>query len=251
LSLEEQFYVAWPLTLLLLARTRRPWAVVVGSSVGVVVCAVLRVVVDRDALLTEPQAAQVAFHALWRADALLVGCLLALLLGPALRLSRSLVGWAGACGVATVLAASIQARSDLYYSVWITAVPLATAAVLVWVLEVETPFSRALTWGPLRFTGRISYGLYLWHFPIFVLLRPELENLPAVVEIGVATAISFAVASASFFVVERPFLRLKHRFEPRRAMPQATGTPTGIRVPGGRPMGGSVLVDEAPARRGV
>ena len=252
LSLEEQFYVAWPLTLLLLARLRRPWAVAAASGVGIAVCAVLRVVVDRDALLTQPQALQVAFHLLWRADALLVGCLLALVLGPALRLPRALIGWAGACGVATVLAASLQARSDLYYSVWITAVPLATAAVLVWVLSIETPFSRALTWGPLRYTGRISYGLYLWHFPIFVLLRRDLEHLPSVVEIAIATAVSFAVASVSYFVVERPFLRLKRRFESRRGPAEVIDLQSApMRVPGGRPVGGSILVDGSPVHRGV
>lgn len=249
LSLEEQFYVAWPLTLLLLARIRRPWAVAAVTGAGVVVCAALRVVVDRDALLTQAQAIQVAFHALWRADALLVGCLLALVLGPALRLSRTLVAWAAAAGVATVVAATLQARSDLYYSLWITAVPLATAALVVWALSVDNRFSRALTWRPLRYTGRISYGLYLWHFPIFVLLRPELEGLPAVVEIAVGTAISFVVASVSFFVVERPFLRLKHRFEPRRDA--VVVRPAASRVAGGRPVRGAVLVDETPARRAV
>jgi peptidoglycan/LPS O-acetylase OafA/YrhL len=240
LSLEEQFYVVWPLTLLLLASTRRRWAVVAAVTAGIVGCALLRVLVDPDALVTQRQAVHVGFYALWRADALLVGCLLALLLRPALQLSRSLVGWAGALGMVTVLVASVQARSDLYYSLWITVVPLATAAILLWVLPGDTAVARAMSWRPLRYTGRISYGLYLWHFPIFVLLRPHLEHLPGVVEIALATAVSFVVASLSFLVVERPFLRLKRRFEPRRPDPVA--------VTGGRRLAGPVLVDETPAR---
>jgi peptidoglycan/LPS O-acetylase OafA/YrhL len=114
--------------------------------------------------------------------------------------------------------------------------------VLVWVLPGDTGLARAMSWRPLRYTGRISYGLYLWHFPIFVLLRPRLEDLPAVMEIAVATAISYAVASLSFFAVERPFLQLKRRFAPRRA--------DRIIVQGGREATG-VVIHETPARAGV
>jgi peptidoglycan/LPS O-acetylase OafA/YrhL len=222
LSLEEQFYVVWPVTLLLLTRTRRTWPVLAVTSAGVVICAGLRIFVDSRAVLAEPAPVRIAFFALWRADALLVGCLLALLLGLALRLPRPVIRIAGLLGVAVVLAASTQATSDLYFHTWFTLVPLATAGILLWLLVEPSRLSRFLTWAPLRYTGRISYGLYLWHFPIFQLLKPTLRGLPGVVELAVVAAASYAVAALSFRVVEQPFLRVKRRFAPGRSARSAT-----------------------------
>jgi peptidoglycan/LPS O-acetylase OafA/YrhL len=230
LSLEEQFYVVWPLTLLLLARARRRWPVLAVTAAGIVVCAGLRILVDSKAVLAEPPPVRVGFFMLWRADALLVGCLLALVLGLALRLPPRVIRLSGVAGAAVVLAASTQATSDLYFHTWFTIVPVATAAVLLWLLVESSVLSRALAFAPLRYTGRISYGLYLWHFPIFKLLEPELRALPGVVELALATAVSFAVAALSFRVVEQPFLRLKRRFAPGRS-----ARPTS--VAGGHPVG--------------
>ncbi len=241
LSLEEQFYVVWPLTLLLLTRTHKRWPVLAVTAAGVVACAALRIFVDSEAVLAEAPPVRAGYFMLWRADALLVGCLLALVLGLALRVPRRVVRGAGAVGIVVVLAASTQATSDLYFHTWFTVVPLATAAILLWLLVEPSALSRALTFAPLRYTGRISYGLYLWHFPIFQLLKPELRGLPGVAELAVVTALSYAAAAVSFRIIEQPFLRLKRRFAPGRSARPA-------RVDGGQPLRATVSVGES---RGV
>ena len=234
LSLEEQFYVAWPLTLLVLARSRRRWPAVAVAAGGAVVCAGLRILMDGDAFYYMAQPVRLGYAVLHRADALLVGCLLALVLGPVLRLPRRVIAAAGVVGVVVVALAVSQPRSDLYQRGWFTAVPYATAAVMVWLLVARSWLSVALAWAPLRYVGRISYGLYLWHFPIFKLLDPTLSRLPDLLHLVIASAVSLVVAAFSFRFVEQPFLRLKGRFAPGGPAPAATpAEPTRATVPAG------------------
>ena len=57
---------------------------------------------------------------------------------------------------------------------------------------------------PIRFVGRISYGLYLWHYPLFIWLDHERTGLYGVRLLALRVGVTLLVASASFFFVERP-----------------------------------------------
>jgi peptidoglycan/LPS O-acetylase OafA/YrhL len=75
---------------------------------------------------------------------------------------------------------------------------------------------RLLQWAPLRGIGRISYGLYLYHLPIYgVVLFPA----PSLGRAAAAIAISLVVAGISYLAVERPILRYGGRFRGRAAGP--------------------------------
>jgi peptidoglycan/LPS O-acetylase OafA/YrhL len=102
-------------------------------------------------------------------------------------------------------------------------------AVLIVGLVTSPPrlLSLILEQPALVWAGRISYGLYLWHVPIFhgllrgshmtrVGIRLPLRPLRFVV--------AFGVASASFYLVEQPMLRLKERFR--------SGPPADVALPG-------------------
>jgi hypothetical protein len=72
-----------------------------------------------------------------------------------------------------------------------------------------------LRWWPLVATGRISYGLYLWHYPIaFILLHSF--GLPVVLLVPAALILTFACAIVSYRYVEQPLLTLRFRI-PKRA----------------------------------
>jgi peptidoglycan/LPS O-acetylase OafA/YrhL len=88
--------------------------------------------------------------------------------------------------------------------------------VLMWCIAPRQLWlspDRALSLAPLRAIGRISYGLYLYHLPIYhALLLPAAG--PATV--ALAIALTFAVATASYWLVERPILRYAARFRHRK-----------------------------------
>jgi hypothetical protein len=75
----------------------------------------------------------------------------------------------------------------------------------------------ALSPAPLRWIGRISYGLYLWHWPIYLVVTPDRSGLDGAGLLGVRLAITFAFATASFYLVEMPVRRGRWLARPRFA----------------------------------
>ncbi len=229
LSLEEQFYLAWPLLLVLFlrfgaSRRRMAWLVVAGIAASALLRAALW-------LGPWPAGALAAATTLFgRADSLLAGCLVGLLASEG-RLPRS-PGSRQALRIAAAFSALFlvllgiltkNGSSFLYLGGY--TVVAASAAVVIAALVNAPPklASRLLSAPPLLWTGRISYGLYLWHFPLLSLvpkllhgLIPATHRLPAL-DAPVAYALAFAAAVMSYWVVERPFLRWKDRLAERPA----------------------------------
>ena len=149
-----------------------------------------------------------------RADELLIGALAAVLWyyrKP--RASRwfEVLGWAGA---ATFLWCIFQdpASSHFWVKGGFTLVGVAGTAMVVAGVSGQWSARRLLAWKPLLILGEVSYGLYLWHFPIFEAVRRYGVSWPALLVPGVAWALTAAVTAASWFLIERPANRLKRRF---------------------------------------
>jgi peptidoglycan/LPS O-acetylase OafA/YrhL len=153
-----------------------------------------------------------------RADALLVGCLVALLLGwnliPRERIFRwglSVVAAAGLVFVAYMAGSASMGDQNLYLGLF-TIIETSIGAILI-VLMLWPPAwaLMVLRFPPLAWLWRISYGVYLWHWPIREILCPDIYSSP--LWRVIATAIlSVTVAALSFYFVETPFLRLKEKF---------------------------------------
>jgi peptidoglycan/LPS O-acetylase OafA/YrhL len=204
LSLEEQFYLVWPFTLLVAGAIRSRWI----AAIGAVSCAVYRwfswAHYDRNLLGNETQV---------RADAILVGCLLALLLADP-RIVSSAKRWSKGLSIpalAVVLFCVVRFHwlPPLYESVCI-AVLLAAST-----LHPKALPSRMLSLRPLMFLGTISYSLYVWQEPF---MAAGSAVAPAIM-FGIALPV---VALCSYYWIERPGMRMGRRLSERlknKAMP--------------------------------
>jgi peptidoglycan/LPS O-acetylase OafA/YrhL len=89
-----------------------------------------------------------------------------------------------------------------------TLLAIATGVVIVNVVSGAPGYLRGLLeFGPLVWVGRISYGLYLWHYPIFKATSSLKLSWP--VQLAVALAVTLAVTCFSYYLIERPALSLK------------------------------------------
>lgn len=187
LSIEEQFYLVWPV---ILARVLIRWPRLVAPTMlaAAVLIVALRFTVA-DAWLPW------FFATPLRLDAIALGCALSAWYVSGRRLK---VAWWSAVPFLVVALVMVSLPTLLTLTTTLAAV----AGVLL-VGAVADDGASWLRWRPLRELGRISYGLYLWHAPVFLLVG---DSVPGPVGWALMTVASIAVAMASYRWVERPFL---------------------------------------------
>ncbi len=213
LSVEEQYYlVFFPLLVLALRHTRSLRPIMWGLAIGIAFGAAWRALVF--AHTSAGRFAMVYVRTDTRVDALLVGPLAALALHQGLRVGRGirLLAIAGtAYLIWFVKVASLD--SPWVYQFGFLLADLSAAAILLAILDAQDPATRFLRTRPMGWIGKVSYGLYLWNLPVFLATARALRGESAAVRTVVALVLTFACTSISYYVVERPFLRLKRRNE--------------------------------------
>ncbi|WP_328609731.1 acyltransferase [Amycolatopsis sp. NBC_00345] len=208
IAVEEQFYLVWPLLLLIIVRCgRRRLDSRVLMLAGVVSAVSLLLMI----MLVDPaDPTRVYTGTDTRAFSLVLGAMVATRPVRAL-LARVTGRWAGV--VTGVLVAGIGtawALVDGDGSLWLYEgglFALSAAAALLIGLCVQTPDSavaKALAWRPARWLGLVSYSLYLWHWPVIVLLSPQRTGLTGWAWTAVVFAVSIGVAAVSKYLIEDP-----------------------------------------------
>jgi peptidoglycan/LPS O-acetylase OafA/YrhL len=209
LAIEEQFYLMWPLLLggliLLVKRPRR--AVVVPALIGATASAALL------AILWAPDAVDRAYMGTdARIFEPLIGALGAVLVAsPRGRAVLKKIGTPlvaiGAIGLVACLAV-IRPETAVYYYGGAVAVSV-FALMMVAPLWVEKGghMSRAFSWAPVAWLGAVSYGVYLWHWPVIQWLGvPGAHGAGAVVRGTLAVALTLGIAALSYYLIEQPIL---------------------------------------------
>jgi peptidoglycan/LPS O-acetylase OafA/YrhL len=202
LAVEEQFYLCWPLLLVVLTRRPRQFRRLLMSTI--IVLAVVGFVIGAWLTTTNPSAAFYLLPA--RMGELLAGAALAAV-GPAFRAvsatARAAVGWLGVLGIA--VAASTYDSSTPFPG---TAVILPVVATMLVIVAGGAGAHRwapgcALRATPLQWIGRHSYAIYLWHWPVLVLAEAgwgPLSWLERCLAIGCAVSLAYV----SLRLVEDP-----------------------------------------------
>lgn len=206
LSTEEQFYFALPLLLLLavLAVRRRPGAVKAAMAAVVAVATVASFAYAMFLVVASPSVAY--FSTFTRAWEFGAGALLAFVTVVAPRRAAAVLPL---IGVALIAAAALLYTADTPFPGVAAALPVAGTLLVLWAGRTSA-VERAGRWRPVALLGHISYAVYLWHWPLIVLVpfatgRP----LSTTDKLGIAVA-TLVLAWLSTRFVEEPV-----RFSPR------------------------------------
>lgn len=213
LSIEAQFYVIWPLVVVATRTAGRPAPAAAARRVllvalgGGAVSATLMVRWHDG----PDSIARVYFGTDTRATPILLGAAMAAAarLGVLTRLGPArwhALGWIAFTGVTAFVLLGRRPEDALYEGGYLVFSGL--AALLVASLTMTTgALPRALSVPPLRWLGLISYGVYLWHWPVFYLLDPERAHVSGWPLFGLQCSIVLVIATASYLMVEQPVRR--------------------------------------------
>jgi peptidoglycan/LPS O-acetylase OafA/YrhL len=211
LAVEEQFYLIWPLLLILALRFVRRRSVLVGLVIAGVIASAGAMAVQYHAG-SDPTRVYEGTDT--RAFQLLMGAALAVVL-PSRRLAagtgvlqRRALDALGAVGLAVILVMvmSTDEYQGFLYQGGLVLLSLGTLAMVAALAHPSTVLSRTLGAPPLRWIGVRSYGIYLWHYPIIVLTTPVDSSggpLLGVLQVGA----TLAIAALSWRFVEEPIRR--------------------------------------------
>jgi peptidoglycan/LPS O-acetylase OafA/YrhL len=209
LAIEEQFYVVWPLIFVVIRRSRAGWrstGVAVAGAAAMASALYTALTVGRGSLNTAYYATQNnAFH-------LLIGVTLAFASHgwtPSVAASRRLTRLAGPALLAIVGIMAMSSTGSGQPRLWMlrggeVALDLAAAVLLTSLVfgSSGSSLSRLLNLRMVVWIGSLSYGIYLWHYPLGVLVTPAATGLPHAVVVLILIAGTLAAAAFSYHFVE-------------------------------------------------
>jgi peptidoglycan/LPS O-acetylase OafA/YrhL len=218
LAVEEQFYLCWPLLMLVAWRVRKTPAVLAGVLIALTAASLAAC-----GAIT-PHDRAIAFYSLpTRAWEFGAGALASLLPTPIPRAGRIVGPWLGWAGLAAIAASVAGLTESAVFPGWLASIPVVgTVAALV--AGRERPGSgvgTVLRLRPLQRLGSLSYSWYLWHWPLLTLALALLPGLSSAARCAVALG-ALAVAAVTHAIVENP-IRFRRRLVARPGASLALG----------------------------
>ena len=224
LAVEEQFYLVWPLVVVAVLHLGRRFSRGIELLLAVSVVGALASAVEM-ARLYHPgvNTTRLYFGTDTHAQSILVGAALACTLtlverrrgnvgmapvasSRAATVALTAVGLAGLAGTAALTATQTGTVAFDYRGGFFLSALSAAALVVGSVCVPHGPLARGLSLPPMVWMGTVSYGAYLWHFPVFLELDAGRTGLTGFPLLLVRFAVTFALAGASYYLVERPVM---------------------------------------------
>jgi len=214
LSIEEQFYIIWSLVLFFAFKENRSRRAIFTITIGGVALVIIWRLIRA---LTGTGIDILYYSTDTRIDALLIGCAASMIYMWKL-IPRSffrsiyfdLLAFAAYLGIVWTFFNASSKDISLYTAL----LPIFTgscAIIILWLMNREkTPVHFLLEFKPLQWVGKISYGLYLWHYLMYEFSKKTFTAVETQIAVGIALA--FAVSALSYYIVELPFLKIKTRF---------------------------------------
>ncbi|HSS08480.1 MAG TPA: acyltransferase family protein [Acidimicrobiales bacterium] len=230
LAVEEQFYLVYPLAAYAALRAggRRLLAVLLGSGAlaSLLWSLHLHASVNRVYYGTDTRVAE-----------LLAGALLALswygLVPSASGSSKRARSGLDMLGLAALAGTLVCCTTMAETSHWVTRglLPLQAVLSVMVIAAAARPgvVARVLAWRPLAAIGLVSYGLYLYHWPVFLALSPARTHLSQVPCFGLRVAVTGALAWCSYVFLEQP-VRRRRVLTGRLVLPVAVGTALSVAI---------------------
>ena len=218
LAVEEQFYLIWPaIAYLVVRRLGRRGLLAVALVLAVLSTAWMIVLSVRGGFPEYADPSRAYFGTDSHAMGLLTGAALATvwrpgrLKAPLTRGATAVITGAGIAALLTVVWFFLfvgEFTPWLYRSGGFLVLALCVALLIAMATHPASPLGGWLGTQPWRYVGQRSYGLYLWHWPIFMVTRPQLDvPLDGVPLLVLRLALTFGLAELSFRFVEMPIRR--------------------------------------------
>jgi peptidoglycan/LPS O-acetylase OafA/YrhL len=222
LAIEEQYYLIWPLIIYSLEKNILRYS----TKAFLLLSMAILLALYRASMVGFLDPSRIYFALDTHMDGLVLGSSLSYFVlefqSKKLSLNKLAYFWSFVITPIAITGLVILMYSITWRSPWMGKLGYfgaATASAIIiadLVLSPKSLFRKILSIKPITYIGRISYGLYLLHFPIFLLVR-ELTPGPKIsIRIPLQLGISLLAAIASFHLIELPFLKLKRRFTNKR-----------------------------------
>jgi peptidoglycan/LPS O-acetylase OafA/YrhL len=221
LAIEMQFYALWPLVVVL--ALRRPG---LRRAIPFVLVAIGVAMSLNMARILDTGGDDAWFSALLRSDT-----------RPTALVAGALAGWMYAAGRVPLVVARLLLLPALVAILAVTGIrgvdnvqmpvlvaTFASPLLVLALVDGRSPFAALFRFAPLRVLGIVSYGVYLWHFPIFWALARHAGETSVWTRYAFGVVLTAVAATASWFLVEEPARRWGRRLRPPTAPEPPTGT---------------------------